>query len=536
VAATCCTPPEATPDPPIVRLLKGPYWNLLVRVEKHPRLVSLGVVTFVAGGLSVAPFLQSAFLPQFREGSFIVHVTAIPGTSLQESLRIGELVSRELLKLPYVGVVSQKTGRAELGSSTRGIDSSEIDVNLKGSESLQTEFTLGKVNKALEQFAGVSFGLNTFLTERIDETISGYTAPVAINIFGNHLDFLHHKGQEIAGILREIPGAFDVSVESRSGSPQVVIELKHEDLRRWGFDPMDVLESVRTAYQGSVVGQVYENGRVFNVSAILNPELRRDASAIGGLLLRSGGSYIALRELAHVFETSGRYVVLHNDGRRVETVTCNVMGRDVSSFVDEAKKRIRASITLPADNYMDFTGSAAAAAQSRRDLLFYSLMSAVGIVLLLTIVLGNYRNVLLILLNLPLALVGGVLAVFLSGGILSLGSMVGFVTLFGITLRNSIMMISHYEHMVCVEGVEWGLEAALKGACDRLIPILMTAMVTGLGLLPLAVGSGAAGQEIEGRLAIVILGGLVTSTLLNLLVVPTLALRYGQFQPRLAEE
>jgi Cu/Ag efflux pump CusA len=222
-------------------------------------------------------------------------------------------------------------------------------------------------------------------------------------------------------------------------------------------------------------------------------------------------------------------VVLHDGARRVQVVTANVQGRGVASVVAEARQRIDTGVALPAGTYTEFGGTAEAESRSTRDLLLHSTLAGLGIVLLLSVVMGHWRNLLLVLLNLPLALVGGVLAVFLTGGGLSLGSLVGFVTLFGITLRNSIMLVSHYEHLVAVEGRTWGPDTVIEGAAERLAPILMTALVTGMGLLPLAIGAGDPGKEIEGPLAIVILGGLVTSTALNLLVLPTLALRYGRF-------
>jgi Cu/Ag efflux pump CusA len=245
------------------------------------------------------------------------------------------------------------------------------------------------------------------------------------------------------------------------------------------------------------------------------------------------GAYVRLGQLTHVYEASGRSSVLHDGARRVQTITLNVAGGDVSSFVRAASSEIAAKVKLAPGNYVQFSGTAVAEARSRRDLLVHSTIAGVGIVLLLSIVLMNMRNLMLVLLNLPFALVGGVLAVFGGGGMLSLGAMVGFVTLFGITLRNSIMLISHYEHLVTAEGREWGYRTAIDGAAERLAPILMTALVTALGLLPLAIGSNAPGQEIEGPLAIVILGGLITSTVLNLLVLPTLALRFGNFERRM---
>ncbi|KAF0120298.1 MAG: heavy metal efflux pump cobalt-zinc-cadmium [bacterium] len=280
-----------------------------------------------------------------------------------------------------------------------------------------------------------------------------------------------------------------------------------------------------------MVGQIYDGNRVFDVSVILDPQDRKTFTDVGVLPLRNpAGTYVNLKQLADIYETSGRYAVLHQGARRVQAVTCNVARRNINSFVRQAGREIESRVSLPAGMYLEFEGAAAAQAQSRRDLLVHSLIAGLGIILLLSILMRNTRNLLLVLINLPFALVGGVLAVFASGGILSIGTLVGFVTLFGITLRNSIMMISHYEHLVSIEGMNWGIEAAVRGASERLAPILMTASVTGLGLLPLAIGSGAPGREIEGPMAIVILGGLVTSTALNLLVLPTLVLRYGRFE------
>jgi Cu/Ag efflux pump CusA len=370
------------------------------------------------------------------------------------------------------------------------------------------------------------------LTERINETLSGYGAAVVVNIFGNNLNELDRQAAQIGRVLASVPGGSEVQVQSPPGMPEILVRLRKDDLARWGFDPLTVLDVVRTAYGTEVVGQTYEGNRVFDVSVVLAPSSRPQIAEIGALPLRSpDGNFVSLSQLADIQESSGRYVVLHQGARRVQTITCNVRGRAVDSFVQEAQKRI-SGIVLPAGTYVEFSGTAAEQARSRRDLLLNSLLAGLGIVLLLSVVMGNHRNLLLVLANLPFALVGGVFAAGITGGNLSLGSLVGFVTLFGITLRNSIMLVSHYEHLVEEEGMTWELDTALRGASERLAPILMTALVTGLGLLPLALGSGDPGREIEGPMAIVILGGLMTSTLLNLLVLPTLALRYGRFDPR----
>jgi Cu/Ag efflux pump CusA len=368
------------------------------------------------------------------------------------------------------------------------------------------------------------------LAERIEETLSGATAAIVVNLFGENLDLLDQKAGEVRQVLAGISGAEDVQVEIQPGSPQMLMRLRPDRLTQFGFLPVDVLEGIQTAYQGADVAQIYEGNRVFDVCVILDEASRNAPEQVRDLLLRnSQGQRMPLRELAEVYPTTGRYLIAHEGAQRRQQVTCNVAGRDMASFVAEMQKQIAARVALPRGIYLRFSGSGVAGNAARRELLLHSAIAGIGILLLLRIVFGKTRNLLLVLVNLPFALIGGVLAVFATGGSLSLGSLVGFVTLFGITTRNSIMMISHFEHLVQQEDVTWGLEAALRGASERLLPILMTALVTALGLLPLALGTGEAGREIEGPMAIVILGGLVTSTVLNLLVLPTLALLYGRF-------
>jgi len=518
-------------EPPVVLWLQKQYGKILARVERAPRLVigCIAVVTIL--GVAALPFFTSSFLPELREGHYIVHMIAVPGSSLEDSLRVGREVTVALTKLPFVRSVAQRVGRAEQSEDTWGPNYSEIEVDLKPMGGEEEEAAVGKIRDTLSQFSGLSFSVLTFLTERIEETISGYTASTVVNIYGNDLDQLDREAQQVARVLNGVPGATDVQMQSPPGTPEMAVDLKTPELLHWGFDPVSVLQDVQTAYEGQQVGDIYEGNRVFAVTVILPPRERTDVNSIATLPLKNPeGIYIPLGTLANVYQKAGRYNILHDGARRVQTITLNVAGNNTAAFERKAQAEIAAVVHLAPGDYIQFTGTAAAQAQSRRDLLVYSMLAALGIVLLLSIVLTNWRNLFLVLANIPFALVGGVLAVFAGGGELSLGAMIGFVTLFGITLRNSIMLISHYEHLVEVEGKHWGYETAAQGAAERLAPILMTALVTALGLLPLAIGSGAAGQEIEGPLAIVILGGLVTSTALNLLVLPTLALRFGRFE------
>ncbi|MDE3017366.1 MAG: efflux RND transporter permease subunit, partial [Pseudomonadota bacterium] len=294
---------------------------------------------------------------------------------------------------------------------------------------------------------------------------------------------------------------------------------------------VDVLSAIRVAYEGETVSQVYRGNQVIDVSVVLAPAARRSVAQVGDLPIKTpSGSIIPLSKLAEIGMPAGRYVVLRDGARRVQTITFDVGGKELSGFIAEAQKKIAESVTFPPGSYFAFEGAAEAQAKAQRDLLVNSGLAGLAIIALLAIVMGNARNLGLILLNLPFALVGGVLAVVMTGGMLTLGALVGFVTLFGISLRNSVMMMSHFEHLVLAEGEPWNMQTVLRGASERLLPILMTALVTALGLLPLAIGSGDPGREIEGPMAIVILGGLATSTLLNLFVLPGLAWRFAYFK------
>ncbi len=494
----------------------------------------IAALALCVAAAALVPFMGGAFLPEMREGHFIIHMAAVPGTSVQESLRIGAQVSAELLKHPSVVSTAQQIGRAELAEDTWGTHYTEIHVRLKPLSGGAAETVEPEIRQILQKFPGVSFAIRPFLTERIEEILAGVTAQVVIKVFGDDLDAVDAKAQEVAKVVSAVRGAADVQVESPPGAPLIVAQLRRDKLQQLGFRPVDVLEGVQTAYQGTVVAQAYEASRVFNVTVILDPEIRENPEAIGGLILENDrGVRVPLRELAEIHPETGRYAILHDGTRRRQAVTCNVRGRDLSSFVEEAQRQVTSKVRFEQGIYPVFGGSEQARAQAQNEILLYSLVAGVCILALLSIVFRTARNLALVLVNLPFALVGGVLAVYFTGGWLTVGSMVGFVTLFGITTRNSIMMISHFEHLVSEEGMTWGLEAAMRGAMERLVPVLMTALVTALGLLPLALGSGDPGREIEGPMATVILGGLVTSTVLNLLVLPTLALRYGRFgRPR----
>ncbi|HEY7760456.1 MAG TPA: efflux RND transporter permease subunit [Burkholderiales bacterium] len=523
-------------DPPAVAWIKPRYRALLERIERYPGRVVAAVFALIAGGIALLPLFSGEFIPALREGHYIIHMTAVPGTAESESLRLGQRVAGAIGAIEGVQSVAQWVGRAPGGADTFGTHYSEFEVEIGAVRGREQVRILREIRATLAgergaQFPGVTFAVNTFLTERIEETITGFAAPLVINIYGTDLDLLDRDAQAVATAVGGVPGARDVQLQAPPGTAQLAIRLRHERMAALGVQPGAALEAIQTAFAGAQVGQVYEGSRVVDLVVVLAPEARERVPAVGDLRLRAAdGRLLRLRDVADVGLTGGRYKILHASGRRLQTVTADFEGRDLASFDATVRERIAAQVRLAPGNYLVYAGTARAQAQAREDLIVHSAIAGIGIFLLLYVAFNNLRNLAVTFLNLPFALIGGVLAVLLaSGGWMSLGSLVGFVTLFGITLRNSIMLVSHYQYLVEVEGLPWGTETALRGAGERLPSILMTALVTALALLPLALGTGEPGREIEGPMATIIVGGLITSTILNLLILPTILLQFGRF-------
>jgi Cu/Ag efflux pump CusA len=520
-----------------VQRMKARYLALLARVERRAVGAMVAVGLCCVAGLALLPFFKGSFIPALHEGHYIAHIGLAPGASLQETMRVGTRIAQALRQVPGVRLVAQTAGRASDIVDPVGVQLSEIEIDLAPMNGAGEERALAGIRAALARFPGVTSSVNTFLVERIDETISGSTAPVVVSVYGQSLDEIDRKAQEIAQWLGSLRGVAGVNVESPAGAPALSVRLKPERLSQWGLKPADVLDVIQNAFQGGTAAQAYHGNRVVDLTVMLAPAARRRIEDVGALLVRNpDGRAVALRELAEIRQAAGRDQITHRAGQRVQTVDVTLGSRAASDFVREAQSRLGREIALPKGMFVVFSGESEARAASVRDLALHGVMAGVGIALLLFLALKSGRAVALVMLNLPFALVGGVIGVGVSGGDLSLGAMVGFVTLFGISLRNAIMLISHYEHLIYVEKLPWNMDTALRGAGERLVPILMTALVTALALLPLALTSGAPGNEIEGPMAIVILGGLVTSTLLNLLVLPTLALRYGRLDRNLVPE
>jgi CzcA family heavy metal efflux pump len=532
-------------EPPLLRFLQGGYERLLRRLDREIVLVVLATVLLIVGaGWSVTQF-GGQFLPALRENHFVIHMRGLPGTSLPQSMASGNQLTQALFQMPAVRSIAQEAGRAELGEDTWGVDYNELEVDLEPLASEDIRQVEWQIRNLQKDFAGFSLEPMPFLTERIKETLSGSTGSITVKVYGEDLERLDQSARDIAGVLSSVKGSIYVRPEQQTGAPELVARIRPEDAARRGLRNAQILDAVHAAYQGAEVGQVYDRNRIIDLVVILDPKARAapdtvaelwlaapttaagtESTAVASAALPAGMSgRVQLKQVADVFLNDGRWLIAQEGGVRRQVVTCNVEGRDVESFAAEAEQRLR-QLDLPEGVWYVFTGEHEAKQAAQRELLLLGLAAGVLIVLLLWMAFGSARSLLLVLVNLPFAFVGGVAAVYLSSGILDVGALIGFVTLFGITVRNGIMMVSHWQHLHEVEGMPWGPELVFRGARERLAPVLMTALVTGLGLLPIALGSGEAGREIEGPMALVILGGLTTSTALNLLVLPVLYRRF----------
>ncbi len=521
---------QLTGTPPVINYLNPIYTRLLKAIAAHFKLIIIGCL--IISLLTVMRFttLGHKFLPELREGHYIVHTTSIPGTSLEESIRQGIQITGQFNKISQIESVSQWAGRAERGADTYGSHYSEYEVRLKPLSGAGQEKVLQQLRDILAEFPGLLYEANTFLIERVDETISGYTSPVVVNIYGNDLNLLDIKAQQIASLMQEIPGATEIQLRSPPGTPLIQIQLNQDKLKFWGVQATEVLQTIQAAYAGYVVGKHLKGNRSYNISVTLSPDMRHQPELIGELPIRTlSGKLINLNELVDIKHNEGRYNILHQNAQRRQSITCNVTGHDMAAFMQELKTRVNDNISFEENIYAEFTGAAVEQAQAKQDLILHALLASIGVLIFIYIAIQNLRHVAITLLNIPFSLMGGMIAVILMDATLSIGSIIGFITLFGITVRNSIMLLSHYQHLVEQEGLPWNLATALKGAQERLPSILMTALVTALAMAPIAFNSDNPGLEIMGPMAAIIIGGLASSTLLNLLLLPLMLLKYGKF-------
>jgi CzcA family heavy metal efflux pump len=517
---------DARPEAAWLRGLKRWQSRAVYAVGAHFRLVAAALAALVSAAVGVLPLLGGTFMPDFREGHFVLQVSSgAAGTSLNEMLEIGARISADVLALPYALSIEQQVGRAELGEDTWGPHRSEFHVELKPDATVDQNAAQQALRGILAKYPGIQSEVVTFLGDRISESLNGETAQVAVKVFGDDLDALDATTEKIAAALGNVPGVIDLQFKRQSGTPTIAIEVLPDALAAAGLRAQDVLDAVESVYAGKIIGQTYRGTRTVDVAVLLPEASRHQPGELGKLMIGSPMGPVPLAQVAHVTATQDRYSIEHDGGQRRVSVTFNVKGA-LQDTVHRSQQAISRQVKLPPGTFIEFTGAAEAEVRTRSELFLYSGLSLALIVMILFVSFHWRANSYLVLANLPFSLIGSVFAIAVTGIGISLGTVVGLVTVFGVSARNAILQLAHYEHLVDVEGVAWSLDVVIRGANERLVPILMTAAVTALGLAPLALGLTRPGQEIEGPMAVAVLGGLFSSTLINLFVLPALAHRF----------
>jgi len=515
-------------DSALVRALKKRARRLYEVSLAHPGVVMASAAVLVLAAVATVPFLGRSFLPQFNEGTATVNMIAPPGTSLEESNRLGLLAERLIASVPEVRTVGRRTGRAEQDEHAEGVHYSELDVDFKEGGRPRGE-VLADLRARLAQIPGVSVSVGQPISHRLDHLLSGIRAQVAVKIFGQDLDVLRAKAEEVRQVMAGVPGIVDLQVEQQTLIPQLQVRLKREEAARLGVQPGAMAEQLEKAFNGVVVGQVLEGQRTFDVLVRYDDTARASAESFRRALVDTPlGARVPVSAVAEVMETRGPNLINHDHLQRRVVVMANVAGRDLGSAVDEVRAQVAARVKLPVGSSIAYEGQFESQQSATRLIALLSLVSLVGMFLVLYSHFRSVRLVLQVMLNIPLALVGSVAAVLLTDRTLSVATLVGFITLCGIASRNTIMMISHYLHLVEVEGERFGPEMVVRGSLERLVPVMMTALTAGLALVPLALAADAPGKEILHPVAVVILGGLVSSTLLDMVVTPAVFYRFGR--------
>ena len=517
--------------------LKRHFLRLLnLALRKFWWVVGLSLLALVSS-LALLPYFGLSFLPEFREGNYIVAMTTLPGTSLQESMRLGALVRQDLLKYPQVVSIDQRAGRSDLDDDAQPPNFSEFDVRLDYSKNpaMTAETLLEKIRRDLAEIPGVAFNVGQFIAHRMDEVQSGVRAQVGIKIFGSNLSTLYQLGQDVQKVLQSVSGAVDINLEQQIRVPQVTIKIDRSKAARYGMTVGDIAQDIQMSLNGEILSSVQEGSRTFDLYVRLDQNARNSVEAIRDILVDAPGlnpdgkAKIPLREVADVAVQDEPYSINRESVQRLIVVAFNVQGRDLASVIRDTQSKIDAQVKLPAGYHIEYGGQFESQRQANQTLLSFGALALLGAVILLYKVFGTFREALLVLFNLPLAMIGGIVALYLAGANMSVAAVIGFITLFGIATRNGIILVTHYNQLR-KEGKPLQ-EVVLQGTLDRLVPVLMTAATAALGLIPLLLGSPV-GKELEQPLAQVVLGGLVTSTFLNMIVVPTVYNRIEHWRER----
>ncbi len=510
----------------LVAWLKRHYRRVLDRVLRCPRAIVGAAFALLLAALALVPLMGREFLPPFNEGTLNINATLPPGTSLAESNRAGALIEHALRATPEVLSTTRRTGRAEQDEHAAGVNANEIEVVLRPGDRSHAA-VLAEIRENLARIPALDVEVGQPISHRIDHLLSGTRAQIAVKLFGPDLPTLRAKAGEVRTAMARVPGVVDLLVEPQVGVGQVQIILNRRGAASLGVQAEDLVEAVETAFAGHVVSQVLEEQRSYDLVVRLDGAARRSVESMARTLIDTpAGARVPLAQVADIRLDQGPNTINRENVQRRIIVQANVAGRDLGSVIDEIRRAVATRVALPQGYWLQYGGQFESQERAARQIALMSAAAVAGIFVLLYVALGSARLAGLVMANLPLALIGGIVMAFLAGGTLSIASLVGFIALFGIATRNGIMLITHYRHLTDREGVGFR-DAIVQGSLERLSPILMTALVTGIGLVPLALGAGEPGKEIQQPMAVVILGGIVTSTILNMVVIPALYLQYG---------
>jgi len=517
-------------DGPLVRFLKKWDEKILRKALDYPRFVIVTVSALFIGAVALIPFMGKEFLPKFNEGTAMISVILPPGVSLAYSNQVGTQAEMLILKTPEVKSVSRRTGRAELDEHAEGVNNSEIDVDFK-EDGRSREVVLEEIRKNLTKaIPQASINLGQPISHRLDHMLSGVKAQIAIKVFGTELSQLRASAAQVFQAIREVPGLVDLQIEPQVLIPQLKIQLLREDAKKYNIVAGELATQLEMALQGEVASQVIDGQKIYNVFMQFDEGSRGDLEKIKKIVIKTmpDGSKVTLEKVADVFESDGPNVINRENMQRRIVVQANTAGRDLNSVVEDIKRKVAERVKLPEGFYLSYGGQFESQQNASRVMMILGALSILGVFLVLF---GHFRSSFIaiqIMLNIPMALIGSVVAIYLSDRILSIASMVAFVTLCGIASRNGIMMISHYLHLMKEEGEKFSKEMVIRGSLERLVPVLMTALTAILALIPLVISKGSPGKEILHPVAVVIVGGLLSSTLLDMWVTPTIFYRFGR--------
>jgi len=512
----------------LVRFLKKWDEKLLHRTLRHPWLVIGGATLMFLAAIATLPFVGTAFLPEFNEGTLTINVLTQPGVSLEESNRIGQVAEKLLLQVPEVKSTGRRTGRAELDEHAEGVHYTEIDVDLKG-DGREREEVLHNIRDKLATIPGIVVNVGQPISHRIDHLQSGVRAQIAVKLFGDDLPTLRAKSEEIENVMKTVAGATDVQIEKQVLIPQVRFNVNRTAAAQYGLQPGEVAETLETALNGKTVSEAIEGQRRYDVVVRFDDASRNSLEALRNATIDTPqGTQIPASAVADIETIPGPNQVLRENTQRRIVILSNVAGRDLGSVVQEVQDRIKAQVQLPEGYFIEYGGQFEAQREATRTLSVLSIFSLVAIFFLLLKALGDWRAALQVMINIPLALIGAILAMFIAGGVFSVATLVGFISLVGITSRNGIMMISHYLHLIREESEDFTEQMIIRGSLERLVPVLMTALTAGLSLIPFVLAAGEPGKEILHPLAVVVLGGILTSTLLDQVVTPAVFYKFGK--------